>query len=338
MGPEARLNRHNAPDVCNGRKGYSLNAYSIDIIRSVVRQVFPTGELPTVERVDEGVSTLVYRLRRGRECFYLRVLPEEGAGFAPEARVHALLRERGVRVPEVIYYEDRNEAVGRAVMVTTEIAGAPVSGYGAGEGLSRILAEAGRDLAVINGVPVDGFGWIRRDAALGDALAGERATFREFALEHFARDSALLGAGALRREEVAAIERIVVERDAWFDGGRAWLAHGDFDATHIYQCDGRYTGIIDFGEIRGADRWYDLGHFNLHDGERLPVRALPFLLAGYREVAPLPDDGEARIEFVSLLIGVRGLARYVGRFGDADPRGYRAHVAEALRRALRALG
>lgn len=47
------------------------------------------------------------------------------------------------------------------------------------------------------------------------------------------------------------------------EGEQGYLAHGDFDTTHIYQDNGRYTGIIDFGEIRGADRWYDLGYFHM---------------------------------------------------------------------------
>ena len=40
----------------------------------------------------------------------------------------------------------------------------------------------------------------------------------------------------------------------------AWLAHGDFDATAIFYRDGRYSGLIDFGEIRGTEPLFDLGH------------------------------------------------------------------------------
>ena len=43
------------------------------------------------------------------------------------------------------------------------------------------------------------------------------------------------------------------------------LAHGDFDATHIYQRDGLYTGVIDFGEMRGAEPHYDLAYFLVQD-------------------------------------------------------------------------
>ena len=68
-------------------------------------------------------------------------------------------------------------------------------------------------------------------------------------------------------------------------------------------------GIIDLGEIRGADRWYDLGHFHLRDGEQLPFRLEGPLVRSYGEIAPLPSDYEQRIRFTSVLINVRALAR-----------------------------
>ena len=84
------------------------------LIQSLVSQVFPCAEDALVERVAEGISTSVYRIRRGMETFYLRVLPEAGASFAPEVRAHALLRARGVAVPVVIYFEHCHPALRRA--------------------------------------------------------------------------------------------------------------------------------------------------------------------------------------------------------------------------------
>jgi Ser/Thr protein kinase RdoA (MazF antagonist) len=108
------------------------------------------------------------------------------------------------------------------------------------------------------------------------------------------------------------------------------LAHGDFDVSHIYQCDGRYTGVIDFGEIRGADRLYDLGHFHLHDGETLPRFVLPDLLAGYREVAPLPPAAEQQIDLLALFIGIDALARNLRH----PPSAYRAWLSARVRQLL----
>ena len=88
---------------------------------------------------------------------------------------------------------------------------------------------------------------------------------------------------------------------------------------------------IDFGEMRGARQLYDLGHFNLHDGEVMPQMLLPTLLEGYGEVLSLPPDRERRISLVSVLIGVRALARNVRR---QSPNAYQCHLASAMQRSI----
>lgn len=79
------------------------------------------------------------------------------------------------------------------------------------------------------------------------------------------------------------------------------------------QQDGHYAGIIDFGEIRGTDAWYDLGHVRMHDGETVPMLLLDWLVEGYGSVTPLPADACQRIAFASLMIAVRALARRLER-------------------------
>src|SRR5436305_1724519 len=156
---------------------------SVEAVTVLARTIFPPTQSLVVERLAEGVATYVYRIGRGDERFYLRILPEIGDSFAPE---------------------------------------------------------------------------------------------------------------------LAAIRATIARHDAWLDAGHGHLAHGDLDATHIFQHEGGYAGIIDFGEIRGTDPWYDLGHFAMRDGEILPAPLLPWLLEGYGSVAPLPDDHPQRIAFASL--------------------------------------
>lgn len=301
------------------------------VIEALAARILSRSVDFSVERVAEGVSTSVYRIRRGGETFYLRVLPEAGASFAPEARVHTLLRKRGVSVPDVLYVDHCDDALQRSVMLTTEIKGRHIGHCSTETDSWSILAAAGRDLAVVNSVAVEGFGWVKRDSTAVSRLAAEHTTYRAFVLEYLDDDLALLGQGALTRPEIAAIRAIVARFDSWLDVEQGRLAHGDFDATHIYQQDGRYTGIIDFGEIRGADALYDLGHFTMHDGETLPGRVLPYLLDGYREVAALPDDAERRINFTSLLIAVRTAARMLRK----SPRSaYARWCVAAIRRAI----
>jgi aminoglycoside phosphotransferase (APT) family kinase protein len=283
----------------------------IDAIRAVVHTVFGSQVPIAVEPVGDGISTVVYRLGRGQEIFYLRVLPDTGDSFASEAHVHTLLRRRGVHVPEVIYLEDCHALLQRSVMITAEIRGRHAGHLPPGAAASTVVREAGRELAILNSIPVEGFGWIRRDSGAVSRLEAELPSNRAFLLGDLEPSLQSLTGTVLKAWEVSYIRDLLRLRSSWLDAGQGHLAHGDFDLTHIYQDDGRYTGIIDFGEIRGAGSYYDLGHFRLHDGESASYQALPSLLAGYGEVAPLPPGVEQRIAFLSLLIGIRLLARAV---------------------------
>jgi aminoglycoside phosphotransferase (APT) family kinase protein len=289
----------------------SMQSNTIDIclIEALVARIFSRSIPLQVDRVKEGVSTYVYKIYRGNEVFYLRVLPEANESFAPEVRVHELLRTKNVKVPEVVYFEHYNESLQRSVMVTSEIKGKHIGCYPANEVPRYVLVEAGRDLAIINRVPVRQFGWIRRNSSEVISLEAQFSTFRAFVFEHLEEDLAFLGERVLSTGEIKAIWEIIDRFGTWLDVEQAWLAHGDFDATHIYQEHGCYTGIIDFGEISGGDPFYDLGHFQMYDGETLAARVLPYLLAGYREVVRLSQDYEQRIYFSSLLIAIRTLAR-----------------------------
>lgn len=284
-------------------------------VERVVADIFSGGVAVAIERVSEGVSTYVYRVHRGPTTYYLRVLPEADASFAPEVRVHMILRERGVRVPEVVHWEHCNPVLSRSVMATTEIRGRSISTHMNAQTLSPILVEAGRDLARVNAVPVAGFGWIKRDTPSVAALEAEQQTYRAFAHEQMERHLASLNVrGVLGVRDIAAIRAILDQYCGYLEVQDASLAHGDFDATHIYHDMGRYTGIIDFGEIRGADPLYDLGHVFMEN--RLLLRGL---LAGYHEQFPLPDDYWQRIHFDSLHIRIRRAARDIEIRQDGQP-------------------
>jgi aminoglycoside phosphotransferase len=303
-----------------------------DALGDIANRVLPGSGPPAVERTGSGSSTPVYRIGRGGAVRYLRLAESAAASLAPEALAHRLLRERGVRVPEVVHFEPFTDRLRRSVMVTDEIPGCSLAERHRGIDIGAVATAAGRDLAIINGLVVDGFGWIRRDLPAGAPLAADAPTLRAFALSDLDEHLAALSV-AFAADELRAIRCAIATHDDLLDVERAVLAHGDFDATHIYHQNGEYAGIIDFGEIRGADPFYDLGHAALHDGETVPEPLLPHLLTGYGEIVALPADGERRIHLWSLLIGIRALARSAGR-----PRSvYQDHLTHAIRRAVIAL-
>jgi hypothetical protein len=123
------------------------------------------------------MSTPVYRVHRGEESLYLRMSKDAGGSMHAEVAVHEHLHAAGVAVPEVIAMDDAPE-IGRGVMLVREVPGEPLDGA---DGVDRapILRAAGRDLARINAVEVEGFGWIRRDEPVWPPR-GEDATYGAF--------------------------------------------------------------------------------------------------------------------------------------------------------------
>ena len=172
-----------------------------------------------------------------------------------------------------------------------------------------ILREAGRQLALIHEVPVEGFGWIDRNSY--GRLKGVHPAFRDFFDEDLPE-----GLDALRRFEFTPRERETVTglmetARNMLDVPQAVLVHGDFDVSHIFHANGRYTGIIDLGEIRGSNPLWDLATCALFDGS--PGRtAYRHVLEGYHEVVPLDEDDRYAIELFYLFRTV------VGMGGNAD--------------------
>jgi len=274
----------------------------------------------------------VYRVGFGRDTLYLRIWPFADESFESEALILQELQRRGVRVPKVLGWEAFNPLLGRSYLLTSEVPGRPLAADDAPTLIESVLREAGRELAILNSIPVEGFGWIVRTPASATPLRAEHPTSRSFLSVYLEADLTLLAASVFAPLEVAKMRRCIDEHASWFNAPDARLAHGDFDTTPILHADGRHTGIIDFSEVRGTGRLYDLGHFHLHDGDRLPVPGFRSLAEGYRQQARLPTDYEEQVAFQGLLIGLRRLARSLRVRSGAVA--YQQLMANAVRREL----
>lgn len=295
-------------------------------LAALVRRAFGTSVPVRCERTRDGVSTQVYRLVRGSETFYLRVAEEAGENLETDAELHERLRALGVRVARVVFVEPLDAAIGRSIAITTEIPGGPLAGSACSPARARAVVDAaGQDLAMVNRVAVDGFGWVRRRGR-GWPLGAEHATYSTFLTSSLPANWPGPLGSVLSGAVLEAVEAMI-ERERARPPAHGLLAHGDFDTTAIFCAGGRYTGLIDFGEIRGAEPAYDLGHFHLHDEELVATRLLPALLDGYRRTETATPDQEA-IRRSAVLLGLRQLCRWLGRGHGLD------HPA-AVRRAAR---
>jgi Ser/Thr protein kinase RdoA (MazF antagonist) len=177
---------------------------------------------------------------------------------------------------------------------------------------------------LINAIEVEGFGWLRRDGLPG--LRAELACYAEFVASDLPGRWPGWLAGAFSGGDLEALQA-VVDQERQRPVPRGHLAHGDFDATHIWLDDrGRYAGIIDFGEMRGADRHFDLGHFLLHDRTARPVPLFEDFVAGYAEAAALAGDHRDLIRRSAIVSGLRHLSLWLGPGHNDSPASDRARV------------
>jgi len=249
----------------------------------------------TLTRASNGVSTEVYRMEKGPIVLYLRVANGESSLW-PEAEAHRRCREKGVLVPEIIFFDEKNPVLNRSVMITSEIPGQPWSE----EGSAKVIREAGRNLALINSIPIDGIGWMNDDPEIR-RLTGRGTSYDDFILDNIDKKVAkLIGFGlfddSMAKRTIQYIQKRAGILREYQHGG---LAHGDFDLSHIFTHNGQFSGIIDFGDIRSTSLYHDLAHFFTYARKHFPD-----LLVGYLETTKLNNDYEERIRIEAVVMAV----------------------------------
>jgi aminoglycoside phosphotransferase (APT) family kinase protein len=279
-------------------------------IRALLHRVFGNSMPVTFQRTPDGVSTQVYRIQRGRAVFYLRIAEEPDENLETEAELHRRLRGLCVTVADIVHVEPFNADIGRSTLITTEIRGAPAADISDPALAASIVEQAGADLAIINQIPVDGFGFVRRRDRRWP-LQAEYPHYESFLISFLPQPWPGPLASLFDDAALTVLEDLL-EHERTSRRTAAILSHGDFDLTPVFCVGGRYTGLIDFGEIRGTEPLFDLGHFHLHDQETHPAVLLPAQLRGYPRVQPLAPDHQHDIRRSAILLGLRQLCRWLG--------------------------
>ena len=299
-----------------------------DAIRPVIARWFPDQDI-AIERAGSGTSTPVFAVRVAGDTFFARLAEDPGERRDAEVAVHRLLTASGVPVPRIVRYEPDPPDLDRSLALTTRVPGVALADASTGPWLPDVACAAGDALSRVNALPVRGYGWV---SGIDDdgALLAAHPTRAAWAAEYLAAAETVAASGILASGIAADTASAVARWAVLPDPAISRLAHGDLDATHLYvdpaSAEKPFTGIIDFGEIRGADPLYDLGHLLLHDGEGGRPVLLPSLLAGYTQGTPLPGDTMHAIRLHALAIGARALAIQSGR--PHTP--YRAWLAHRL--------
>jgi hypothetical protein len=128
----------------------------------VLRRAFGGAVPVAFERTAAGVSTLVYRIRRGTGTFYLRLAEEASENLETDAVLYQRLHDLGVKIARVLHVEAFSSEVGRSVMITTETPGR--------SGVLLGLRQLCRWLSPERGFPLDDPAVTRRVARVRDLL------------------------------------------------------------------------------------------------------------------------------------------------------------------------
>jgi aminoglycoside phosphotransferase (APT) family kinase protein len=273
------------------------------------------GKDLAVVRASSGGSTEVYRVAFDQDIAWLRLAEVPGEDRSVEYVMHDQLRAMGARVPEILMFEVAPRELDRSAALTSTIPGIPLSECRDPEIAANVAFAAGEDLARINAIEVAGYGWIDRLQPAHPGIVAEHQTRAAWAAEYARAAEKIISRSILPTGHVETLLRVMYDWCEHDPGSLpSHLAHGDFDATHIYfdQETGQYTGIIDFGEGRGAEIEYDLGHALLHDGE-LDRPAIYEPLAMGWTGGCVDTELAHRIRTQAIAIGTRQLAIMLDR-------------------------
>lgn len=270
---------------------------------------FP-GQTVTIERMGSGVSTPVYRVVVSGEVVYLRLAEEPGEDRQGEVAAHQLALAAGVSVPTVMRFEEAPPELDRSAALTSVMPGIPLTDWGDSIPDQAIEAVAA-DLVRFNAIPVEGYGWIDGVRA-NNTLYAEHETRRAWAREYRTAAETVSTAQIFAEPIVSALSDAVHEWCELPERSQAFLSHGDFDSSHIYvdPVTGCYQGLIDLGEIRGADALYDLGHLLAHAFDPVSPDVAQRVIDQVATITPV-DRHELRLQAIA--IATRALGIQLGR-------------------------
>lgn len=256
----------------------------------------------SVFEVENGISTEVFRLTNHEKEYYLRVAPE-GENISTEATIHRLAIQAGVLVPTCMYYEDFNTKLSRSFMVTSSIAGEPVTEYKKDN--SNIIENAGRDLALLHTIKIEGFGWFDRKTANTNELVCSFGTYAEFIFEGLKildRLALLKEKGIISASISDNVYSYILSNKNKLDSKQGVLSHSDLGNEHIFFNHDEYSGLIDFGDATAMSVYNDLAKYSLNEPNDYPT-----LLEGYLEINPLQDNYLEIIKVEAVIVIVKTL-------------------------------
>jgi aminoglycoside phosphotransferase (APT) family kinase protein len=255
-----------------------------------------------VESTGSAGNHYAYRVRYPDRSYFFRADDGrmEDDYMVAEGLAMELARGEGVPVPRVFVTDVTKEFLPVRYQLIEWLEEPPLRRYDQEGTLDRAAVgrQLGRHVAQWHRVRLDGFGFLnteelRRSGRAVGLDGSNRAYFRKRLDHHlrYLRDAEFLSAGT-----ISEIESLIARHDALLELPRGSMLHKDIAFWNLLGAPDRITAVIDWDDVVIGDPVDDIAILKCFYNEEV---LRPFL-AGYREVAPLPDAFEAKLSLYLL--------------------------------------
>lgn len=283
-----------------------------EVAVQALTEIFPKEPFSLHETFG-GVSTNVYRIQFASGKTSFMRIAEAGDSFWVEKQVHELLGNKGIPVPSVELFEERNGIVDRSIMITSSIPGVTIETLRnkGQQCTNKALFEIGNQLAHINSIPFPGFEKFlnKPEHRHFETRFTSYTEYCDYKLKD--HGSYLIEAGIITPEEQEKITRVLNEVKSKQKNPQTVLCHGDMDVSNLMMSEGKFTGFIDFSDAGAGTRSYDLAYIKLKNPAYYDA-----ILEGYRassHFSGFEEDFTLDLYANMLKIGLRKLVSHSKR-------------------------
>ncbi len=264
--------------------------------------------IPADENVVKGNVNVVRKIIINGNNYVVRMHPKEvkNGYFYVEKLLLDKAKEYSLPVPQILEIHEATNDDDMDFILMTTASGVTMDVY-----LSKdqsheenLLINAGKTLAKVHEIKVNGFGPFDNKKAKENILIGLHATNKEFMMtaleENFQR---LIKLSVRTHEEVETMKKIMNSYSFEPENGSR-LIHNDFADWNLLTDGDTVTAILDWDEACGGDPIADLACWSMFfDLERYKA-----FLRGYTSVSKLPEDYELRFHYYRLRYAISKMA------------------------------
>ena len=222
--------------------------------------------------------------------------PAAIAALRIDASVAPIVRAVGVRTPRLVAYDDSRDLLPVPYAVHQRVRGESLDRLGhEPEAVPEVWRELGRDLAIVHAL-----------SAADGPLAGLRTFEQSAEVDPRPWTEELAGSGHLTRHDARWLAGLLDRlAPAALAAVPRRLCHGDVNAGNVLvdAAGSSFLAVVDWAGAGWLDPVWDFAG--------IPLRAVPYLLEGHRQQAPLPADetAEARILWCHVQLALFHLRR-----------------------------